>query len=218
MRERPRNTGWNIEGESALSRRSSAAYDPPPRPESGYSTGPVPSVHVQNDTPPVSPVTASSTFQTISRWWTSISPSKNKDYQTVHLLSPRKNSKFGTDDDDHPEPAFASPPPQNRASTSRNDRTPGEEAPAVVVISDGERESVSRPQTPQPETEPSSAKHPRPTSLRPNRPGHIVAVEDPLPSQQLSSADVSWTVLKRNNSFSDPLHRRQTPQPSLRTC
>ena len=190
VRERRRNSGWNIEGESGLSSRCSVAYDPPLRPQSG-SSDPAPSVHVQNDTPPLSPTITASPFQTISRWWTSISPSKNRDYQTVHLLSTRKNSKFGTDDDDHPDPAFASPPLQNQASTSRNDGKPGEEAPPVVLISNGKRQPVSRPQTPQPETEPTSTKRLRPPSLRPNRPGHIVAVEDPLPSQQLTSADVS---------------------------
>lgn len=190
VRERRRNSGWNIEGEPGLSRRSSA-YDAPLRPESGSSFGPVPSVHVQNDTPPVSPATTPSPFQTISRWWTSISPSKNRDYQTVHLLSTRKNSKFGADDDDHPEPTFASPPPQHQASTSRNDRTSGQDVSPVLVISDRERESVSRPQTPQPETEPPSAERLRPPTLRPNRPGHIVAVEDPSPSHQLISPDVS---------------------------
>lgn len=191
VRERRRNPSWNIEGESGLSRGSSAAYDPPSRPESGYSSGPAPSVHVQNETPPISPVTASSPFQTISRWWTSISPSKNRDYQTVHLLSTRKNSKFGADDDDHPEPTFASPPPQNQASTSRHDHTSGDEATAVLVISHGDREPVSRPQTPQPETEPPSNKPLRPPSLQPNRPGHIVAVEDPPLLQQSTSAGVS---------------------------
>lgn len=201
VRERRRNSGWNIEGESGLSRRSSVAYDPPLRPENGSSSGHAPSIHVQNETPPVSPTTASSPFQTIYRWWTAITPSKNRDYQTVHLLSTRKDSKFGTDDDDHLEPTFAPSPSQNQASTSRDDRTSGGEVPTVVIISDGERESVSRTQTPQPETEPPSAKRSRPQSLRPNRPGHIVAVEDPPSSQQLTPADVSYAVLERKSSF-----------------
>ena len=190
VRERQRNSDWNIEGETGHSRRSSAAYDPPPRPESGSSFAPAPSVLVQNDTPPVSPEVAWSPFQTISRWWASITPPKNGDYESVHLVSPRKNSKFGTDDDDPPDPAFAYPPPQNQASTSRNDRTSGEGVPAVV-ISEVKRESASRPQTPQPETEPPSPERRRPPSLRPNRPGQIVAVEDPSPSHPLPSADVS---------------------------
>lgn len=208
VRERPRNSDWNIEGESGFSRRSSAAYDLHPRPESG-SPGSAPSIHVQNDSPPVSPKTIPSPFQTISRWWTSISPSRNKDYQTVHLLSTRKNSKFGADDEDHLEPAFGSPSPQNRASTSGNDLTSGDQVPAVLVISDSEREPVSRLQTPQPEAEPPGSENLRPSSLRPNRPGHIVAVEDPSPSQQFSPANVSQTVLEWHTPFPNLLHRCQ---------
>jgi hypothetical protein len=190
VRERQRNSSWNIEGEIGHFRRSSAAYDPPPRPESGSSFVPVPSVRVQNDTPPASPEVNWSPLQTISRWWASINPIQNEDYQPVQLLPPRKNSKFGADDDDQPDPAFASSSAQNQASTSRNDLTSGEEVPAVIV-SEVERESASRPQTPQPETEPLTPKRLRQPSLRPNRPGQIVAVEDPSSSHLLPSADVS---------------------------
>lgn len=193
VRERRRNPDWNIEGEPRLSRRSSVVYDPPSRRESGSFT-PAPSVHVQNDTPPISPAVTWSPLQTISRWWTSVNPSRGRDYQAVHLLSVRKNSKFGTDDNDNqPEPEFMSPPP-NQASNIQNERTSGDDVPPVVVISNGEGESASRPQTPQLETELLSRQ--RLPSLRPNRPGHIVAIQDPSSSRQLTSADVSWTVLE----------------------
>jgi hypothetical protein len=182
VRERRRKPDWNIEGEPGLSRRPPAAYDPPLRPESGSSFETVP-------TGPISPAGTWSPIQTISRWWTSINPSKNAEYQTVHLLSTRKNSKLGNDDEDHPEPAFTSPLPQSQVPTSGNERTPAEVPP--IVVSDSERKPVSRPHTPQPETEPLGAGRPRITSLRPNRPGNIVAVEGSPPSQPLLSVDVS---------------------------
>ena len=208
-----RGPSWNIEGESGPS-RPSGAYDPPSRPESGSSFTSLPSVHVQNDTPPISPEVTWSPFRGVSRWWSSISPTRGRDYQAVHLLSTRKNSKLGTDDDDYPEPTFASSSPQNHAPTSRNDRA-SEDVPAVLVISDGEGEPATRSPTPQPETEPPSPKRSRPSSLRPNRPGHIVAVEDPSPSQPLPSADVSYTVLECHIFIPNSLSRRQPPRASL---
>jgi len=188
VRERRRGSDWNIEGEPELPRRSAVVYDPPLRRESVSLFTPPPSIHAQNDTPPTSPTTWSP-FQTVSRWWTSANPSKGRDYQAVRLLSARKNSKFATDDDDHLESAFAFPPPQNRTSNIRGDHTSGEEILPVLVISNGERGSVSRPQTQQPEVGPPSSE--RLPSLRPNRPGHIVAIEDPSTSQPLQYADVS---------------------------
>lgn len=184
VRERHKSSDWNIEGESVHSRRSSVAYDPPPDRESGSFSTSMPIDHAQNDTPPTSPAVTWSPFQTISRWWTSVGPSGGKDYQSVHLLPTRKNSKFGADDEDHPDAAFASPSHRNQASNSRNDRTSEEEVPP-----DGERERLSPPRTPRPETEPLGSKRSRPPSLRPNRPGHIVAV--PSSSRPLTTADVS---------------------------
>ena len=188
VRERRRNPDWNIEGEPGSSRRSSIADDSPSRRGSDSFVS-APNIHAQNDTPPASPAAAWSPLQTISRWWTSVSPSKGMGYQAVNLLSVRKNSKFETDDDYHLEPTFTSPPPQNQAPNTRDDHTSRDDIPPVVVISNGERESVSRPQTPQSKTQPQSRG--RLPSLRPNRPGRIVAVEDPSPSQPLPSADVS---------------------------
>lgn len=187
VRERRKNSDWNIEGEPDLPRRSPVADDPPEHRESDSFFTPTPSIHTQNDPSPTSPVTTWSPLQTMSRWWTSVSPSKGKGYQAVHLLPTRKDSKFGADDDNHPEPTFMSPPPQNRASDIGNGRASGE-VPSVVVISNSERLSVSSPQTPHPETETAATK--RLPSLRPNRPGYIVAVEDPSPSQ-LPPLDVS---------------------------
>jgi len=189
VRERRRGSDWNIEGEPVLPRRSAVIYDTPSRRESVSFFTPPPSVHAQNDTPPASPITNWSPFRTISRWWTSANPSKGRDYQAVRLLSARKNSKFGTDDDNHPESAFTPPPPQNQASNTRSGHTSGEEIPPIPANSNGERGSISRPRTQQPEDEPPSNK--RLPSLRPNRPGHIVATEDPSPSQPLPYADVS---------------------------
>ena len=191
VRERRRNSDWNIDGEPELP-RSSTVYDPPSRRESGSLLTPAPSVHAQNDTPPASPAVTWSPFQTISRWWTSVNPSKGRDYHPLYLLEARKNSKFGTDDNNQPGPAFISPS-QGQASNTRNERTSEDDILPVVVISNGEREPASRPQTPQPETEPPSSQ--RLSSLRPNRPGNIVATQDPSPSQPLSSADVSLTAL-----------------------
>lgn len=187
VRERRRNTDWNIEGDPGFPRRSSTAYDLPSRRESDSYFTPPPSAHTQNDTPPTSPV-AWSPIRAMSRWWASVNPSKGRDYQAVHLLSARKDSKFGNDDDDHPDPA-SSPPLQNQASNTRNDHTTGEEALPAVAISNGEGVSTSRPQTPPPETELAGSK--RLLSLRPNRRGDIVAVEDPSPTRPLPSADVS---------------------------
>lgn len=202
-----RSPSWNIEGESGPS-RPSAPYDPPSRPESGSSFTSVPSVHVQNDTPPISPEVTWSPFRGVSRWWSSISPTKGRDYQAVHLLSTRKNSKFGTDDDDHPEPAFRSSSPQNHASTPRNGRTSEDIPPVLVIPSEGE--PATRSPTPQPETEPLSPKRSRPPSLRPNRPGHIVAVEDPSPSQPLPSANAPTTSSLTPNLSAFP------PPPAIR--
>ena len=187
VRERQRNSDWNIEGEPRLPRRSSVAYDPSSRRESDSLFTHAPSM--QNDTPPNSPVTNWSPLQTISRWWMSANPSKSKDYQSVHLLSTRKNSKFGNDDDNHPEPAFVPPSPQNEI---RNGRASEEGVSSVLIISNGERQSVSHPRSPHPE--PESPNTDRLPSLRPNRPGHIVATEDPSHSQPLSPADVSEFV------------------------
>ena len=189
VRERRRGSDWNIEGEPELPRRSSVTYDPPSHQENESLFAPGHSVHTQNDSPPASPAIPRSPFQTISRWWTSVSPTKDKGYQAVHLLPARKYSKSGTDDDNLPEPAFTPPPPRNQGSGTRNDRTSREGVPAAVVVSNGERASVSRVRTPQPETE--SHRRERLPSLRPNRPGRIVAIEDPPPSQLLPTADVS---------------------------
>ena len=188
VRERRRGSDWNIEGEPEPPRRSPVAYDPPSHQENDSFFPHTPSVHTQNDTPPTSPVATWSPFRTVSRWWTSASPPKGNDHQTVHLLSARKDSKFGADDDNHPEPVFMSPPPQNQALDMGNNRTSGG-IPTAVVIPDSERESVSRPQTPESETELAGTK--RLPSLRPNRPGHIVAIEDSSPSQSLPYPDVS---------------------------
>jgi hypothetical protein len=192
VRKQRRNPDWNIEGEPELPSRSSVAYDPPPRRESGSFSAPAPSVHAQNDTPPASPAVTWSPFQTISRWWTSVNPSGGKEYQAVHLLPARNNSRFGTDDDNQLDPGFMSSP-QDQASNTRNERTSGDDIPSVIVISNGERESTSRPQTPQPETELLGRQ--RLQSLRPNRPGHIVATQGPPPPRPSPSADVSQTVL-----------------------
>ena len=185
VRERRRNSDWNIEGEPGLPRRSSITNDPSSHRESDSFFTPTSSIHAQNDTPPTSPAVNWSPFQTISRWWTSTSLPKGR--EAVHLLSARKGSKFGADDDNHLEPVFMSPPPRNQASNIRNDRTSEEEVPSVIIVSNGGRESVSSPQSL--ETEPTGNK--RLLSLRPNRPGHIVAIEDPSSSQSLSYADVS---------------------------
>ena len=181
VRERRRGSDWNIEGEPGLPRRSSIPYDSPERRETDSFFTPGPSAHARNDTPPASPGATWSPFQTISRWWTSASPSKGRDYQAVHLLSARKNSKFGTDDDYHPELGFISSPPRNQTSNIRNDHTSGERVPAVVATWNGEGNPLSTPHTPQPETESAGTKHL--PALRPNRPGQIVAFEDPPPTQ-----------------------------------
>jgi len=192
VRERRRNSDWNIEGEPGLPRRSSVAYDPPSHRESDSFFTSTPSVHARNDTPPTSPTTTRSPrspFQAISRWWASANLAKSRDYQAVHLVSARKSSKLGTDDDNHPEPEFIPPPPQNQGSNIGNGRTSGEEIPPAVTTSNGEGQSAPRLQTLQPGTQPPNSK--RLPSLRPNRPGNIVAVENPSPTQQLQSADVS---------------------------
>ena len=194
VRERRRSLDWNIEGEPELPRRSSVTYDPPSHRESESFFRPAPSVHTQNDSPPASPETPWSPFQTISRLWVSASPSKGKEYQAVHLLPARKYSKSGTDDDNLPEPTFIPPPSQNRGSNARSDRTSREGISRAVAVSSGGRASGSGVWTPQPETE--QPRRERLPSLRPNRPGRIVAIEGPPPSQLSPSADVSWTVLE----------------------
>ena len=182
VRERRRGSDWNIEGDPGLPRRSFVIDDSSSRRESEPFFTPTPSIHTRNDTLPASPATTRLPFQRMSRWWASVSPSKGRDYQAVHLLSGRKGSKLGADDDNHPEPAPLSSPPQNH-------RTSREGIPPVITNLNGERESVSHPRTPQPETDPPNTR--RLPSLRPNRPGRIVAIEDPSPSQPLPSADVS---------------------------
>ena len=179
VRERRRDTGWNIEGDPGLSRRTPAAYDPPSRRESGsFST---PSAHAQNDPPPTPTTATWPPFQKLSRWWASFNPSKGRDYQAVHLAPTRKDSKY---DDDYLETALVSPPPPNPASNLGNDQIP-----SVIAISDGGGVSVPHPQTSQPEAEPTSPT--RLPILRPNRLGDIVATEDPPLSQPLPSPDVS---------------------------
>lgn len=212
VRGRRRDPGWNIEGEPELPRRSPVAYDPPPsRRESGSLFTHTPDVHAQNDTPPASPAVTWSPLQTISRWWTSANSSRGRDYQPVHLLSARRNSRLGTDDDNQLDPA-SMPPPQNQVSNTRNERTSRDDIPPVVIISNDERESASRPQMPQPETEPPGRQ--RLPSLRPNRPGNIVAVQGPSSSRPLPSADVSQAVLKRCIPTPD-FPRRFQPMPLL---
>ena len=203
-----KNPDWNIEGESTLSRRSSVAYDSPPHPESGSLLEPAPGIAVEDGTPPVSPAETWSPFRAVSRWWSSITTSKNGDYQTVHLLWARKNSKPGNDDDDILDPEFAAPP-QNLQFTSMNDCIPSE-APAVVVVPDDDNELVSRTQTLQLGTESTLTSRPNTASLRPNRPGSIIAVEDPSLSQQVQSVGVSQTVsddiLPSSTHFVDTSH------------
>lgn len=181
VRERRRDTGWNIEGDPGLSRRTPAVYDPPSHRDSNSFSTPTPSIHAQNDLPPTPTAATWPPFQRISRWWASISPSKGRDYQAVHLAPTRKNSKF---DDDYVETALVSPPLQNRASNVGNGQIP-----SVVAISDSGGVSVPHPQTSQPVAEPTSPT--RLPILRPNRLGDIVATEDTSLSQPLPSPDVS---------------------------
>jgi len=183
VRERRRKPDWNIEGDPGLPGRSTVVYDLPSRRESDSFSTPTPTIHARNEPPPTSTVTTWPPLQRISRWWTSVNPSKGRDYQAVHLAPTRQNSKFD-DDDDHLEPAFPSPPLQNQASNIRDDQTP-----SVVAISNGEWGTVPHPQAPQPEAEQLSPT--RLPILRPNRLGDIVVTGDPLPSQQLPSPDVS---------------------------
>lgn len=211
VRGRRRDPNWNIEGETELPRRSPVAYDPPSRRESGSLFTHTPDVHAQNDTPPASPAATWSPFQTISRWWTSATPSRDRDYRPVHLLSIRRNSRLGTDDDSQLDPG-SMPPPQNQVSNIRNERTSRDDIPPVVVISNDERESAPLPQTPQPETEPPGRQ--RLPSLRPNRPGHIVAIQDPSSSRPLPSANVSQADLERLIPAPD-FPRRFQPTPLL---
>ena len=208
VRERRRDTGWNIEGDPGLSRRPPAVYDPPVRRESDSFSTPTPSIHAQNDPPPTPTAATWPPLQKISRWWASVNPSKARDYQAVHLAPTRRDSKF---DDDYLETALVSPPPPDRASGMGNGQIP-----SVVAISDGGGVSVPHPQTSQPEAEPTSPT--RLPILRPNRLGDIVATEDPSPSQPIQSPDVSQTVFGRRPPVSNLPCRRPPPPPSLQFC
>lgn len=202
VRERRRNSNWNIEGDSGFPGRTPAIYDPPSRRGSdSFSTS---GIHARNDPPPTSTVATWPPIQKISRWWASVNPSKGSDYQAVHLAPTRQNSKF---DDDYLEAALASPPFQSQASNVGNDQIP-----SVGAISDGERVPVPHSQISQPEAEPTSPRRLR--SLRPNRLGDIVATEEP--SEPVSSPDVSYADFGRCPPSDLPC-RRQLPPPSLRS-
>ena len=208
VRERRRDTAWNIEGDPGFSRRTPAVYDPPIHRASNSFSTPTPIIHAQDDPPPTSAAAAWPPFQKISRWWASVNPSKGREYQAVHLVPTRKDSKF---DDDYLETALMSPPLPNQAPNIGNDQIP-----SVAAISDGGGVSVPPLQTSQPEAEPTSPT--RLPTLRPNRLGDIVATEDPLLSQPLPSPDVSLTVFGRRPPVPDISCRRQPPAPSLQIC
>ena len=95
-----------------------------------------------------------------------------KTAQTSEMQTPQQSQ----------QPTTTPRPTLTQTTTSQSQQATIEQPRPTGRSPNGERESVSRPQTPQPETEPSNRK--RLPSLRPNRPGRIVAIEDPSQQRQ----------------------------------